>query len=30
VLDGDLDEFMGATLAHKAFGEPMTEIKDVD
>jgi peptide chain release factor 2 len=30
VLDGDLDEFMGATLAHKAFGGPMTEIKDVD
>jgi peptide chain release factor 2 len=30
VLDGDLDEFMGATLAHKAFGEPITEIKDVD
>jgi len=30
VLDGDLDEFMGATLAHKAFGEPTTEIEDVD
>jgi peptide chain release factor 2 len=30
VLDGDLDEFMGATLAHRAFGEPTTEIEDVD
>ena len=30
VLDGDLDEFMGATLAHKAFGGPLIEIKDVD
>jgi peptide chain release factor 2 len=30
VLDGDLDEFMGATLAHKAFGGPTAEIEDVD
>ncbi len=30
VLDGDLDDFMGATLAHKAFGGPTAEIEDVD
>jgi peptide chain release factor 2 len=30
VLDGDLDEFMGATLAHKAFGGLTTDIEDVD
>jgi len=30
VLDGDLDEFMGATLAHKAFGGPPAQVDDVD
>ena len=30
VLDGDLDEFMAAALAQKAFGEPAKEIEDVD
>jgi peptide chain release factor 2 len=30
VLDGDLDEFMAAALAHKAFGDPAKEIEDVD
>jgi peptide chain release factor 2 len=30
VLDGDLDEFMGATLAQKAFGEAPTDVEDVD
>jgi peptide chain release factor 2 len=30
VLDGDLDEFMAAALAQKAFGTPATEIEDVE
>jgi peptide chain release factor 2 len=30
VLDGDLDEFMAATLAQKAFGTAPLEIEDVD
>jgi peptide chain release factor 2 len=30
VLDGDLDEFMAATLAQKAFGGGPGEIEDVD
>jgi peptide chain release factor 2 len=30
VLDGDLDEFMAAALAQKAFGEEPTEIEDVE
>ncbi|WP_148261427.1 peptide chain release factor 2 [Afipia carboxidovorans] len=30
VLDGDLDEFMAATLAQKAFGTAPGEIEDVD
>jgi peptide chain release factor 2 len=30
VLDGDLDEFMGATLAQKAFGEAPGDVEDVD
>ena len=30
VLDGDLDEFMAATLAHKAFGGLPEQIEDVD
>src|SRR6201981_1486851 len=30
VLDGDLDEFMGATLAHKPFGGAAEEIEDVE
>jgi peptide chain release factor 2 len=30
VLDGDLDEFMGAALAQKAFGGEPTEVEDVD
>jgi peptide chain release factor 2 len=30
VLDGDLDEFMAAALAQKAFGEEPKEIEDVD
>jgi peptide chain release factor 2 len=30
VLDGDLDEFMAATLAHKAFGGLPEPIEDVD
>src|SRR3981081_1042554 len=30
VLDGDLDEFMGATLAQKAFGEAPKQVEDVD
>jgi peptide chain release factor 2 len=30
VLDGDLDEFMAASLAHKAFGGGPGEIEDVD
>jgi peptide chain release factor 2 len=30
VLDGDLDQFMEATLAQKAFGKAPAEIEDVD
>jgi peptide chain release factor 2 len=30
VLDGDLDEFMEATLAQRAFGGPPKEIEDVE
>jgi peptide chain release factor 2 len=30
VLDGDLDPFMGAALAHKAFGKGPAEVEDVD
>ena len=30
VLDGDLDEFMAAALAQKAFGETPKQIEDVD
>jgi peptide chain release factor 2 len=30
VLDGDLDEFMQATLAQKAFGTGPTEVEDVE
>jgi peptide chain release factor 2 len=30
VLDGDLDPFMGAALAQKAFGEEPVEVEDVD
>ena len=30
VLDGDLDEFMAATLAQRAFGTPGADIEDVD
>ena len=30
VLDGDLDEFMAATLAQRAFGAPPPSIEDVD
>jgi peptide chain release factor 2 len=30
VLDGDLDDFMGATLAQRAFGEAPTDVEDVD
>ena len=30
VLDGDLDEFMQAALAQKAFGTAPTEVEDVD
>jgi peptide chain release factor 2 len=30
VLDGDLDQFMEATLAQKAFGKPPAEIEDVE
>jgi peptide chain release factor 2 len=30
VLDGDLDQFMAATLAQKAFGKAPAEIEDVD
>jgi peptide chain release factor 2 len=30
VLDGDLDEFMAATLAQRAFGSPPASIDDVD
>jgi peptide chain release factor 2 len=30
VLDGDLDEFMAATLAQRAFGAPPGAVEDVD
>jgi peptide chain release factor 2 len=30
VLDGDLDEFMAATLAQRAFGAAPGEVEDVD
>jgi len=30
VLDGDLDEFMAAALAQKAFGTAQNEVEDVD
>jgi peptide chain release factor 2 len=30
VLDGDLDEFMGATLAQRAFGTGPGTVEDVD
>jgi peptide chain release factor 2 len=30
VLDGDLDEFMGAALAQKAFGTEPKQVEDVD
>jgi peptide chain release factor 2 len=30
VLDGDLDDFMAAALAQKAFGKPPAEIEDVE
>jgi peptide chain release factor 2 len=30
VLDGDLDQFMEATLAQKAFGKPPAEVEDVE
>ena len=30
VLDGDLDEFMQAALAQKAFGTGPTEVEDVE
>src|SRR5271169_2506916 len=30
VLDGDLDEFMAAALAQKAFGKPTAEVEDVE
>jgi peptide chain release factor 2 len=30
VLDGDLDEFMAAALAQKAFGEPTKQVEDVE
>jgi peptide chain release factor 2 len=30
VLDGDLDEFMAATLAQRAFGTDAGAIEDVD
>jgi peptide chain release factor 2 len=30
VLDGDLDEFMAAALAQKAFGEAPTVVEDVE
>ena len=29
VLDGDLDQFMAAALAQKAFGTEPTEVEDV-
>ncbi len=30
VLDGDLDEFMAATLAQRAFGAAPAAVEDVD
>ena len=30
VLDGDLDEFMAATLAQRAFGSAPAAVEDVD
>jgi peptide chain release factor 2 len=30
VLDGDLDQFMEAALAQKAFGKAPAEIEDVE
>jgi peptide chain release factor 2 len=30
VLDGDLDEFMAATLAQRAFGTEPGAVEDVD
>ena len=30
VLDGDLDQFMEAALAQKAFGTAPTEVEDVE
>jgi len=30
VLDGDLDEFMAAALAQKAFGEEPKQVEDVE
>jgi peptide chain release factor 2 len=30
VLDGDLDQFMAATLAQRAFGTPPQEVEDVE
>jgi peptide chain release factor 2 len=30
VLDGDLDQFMEAALAHKAFGKEPVQVEDVD
>jgi peptide chain release factor 2 len=30
VLDGDIDQFMAATLAQKAFGGAPTEVEDVE
>ena len=30
VLDGDLDEFMAATLAQRAFGTAPGQVEDVD
>jgi peptide chain release factor 2 len=30
VLDGDLDQFMEAALAHKAFGTAPVEVEDVE
>jgi peptide chain release factor 2 len=30
VLDGDLDQFMAATLAQKAFGGALEQVEDVE
>ena len=30
VLDGDIDQFMGAALAQKAFGTAPAEVEDVE